>query len=141
MATPYVAGVVALMLSANHNLSESQVRQIVTQTADKSVQSTTSSLTARSTINTMMTSHSFSIKPVVQKMSEISGLGFRSTINSMTTSSTVDNNNILLNSNIRSQFVSYYDNSVDDNSSYSISSDDDTDIENRTILHHYRVFL
>jgi subtilisin len=33
MATPHVAGVVALMLSANHNLTDAQVRQIVTETA------------------------------------------------------------------------------------------------------------
>lgn len=36
MATPYVAGVVALMLSANKGLTESQVRQIVTATAANS---------------------------------------------------------------------------------------------------------
>ncbi|MEH2161899.1 MAG: S8 family peptidase [Nostoc sp.] len=44
MAAPHVAGVVALMLSANHNLTDSQVRQIVTETAGNSTQSTNSSL-------------------------------------------------------------------------------------------------
>lgn len=44
MATPHVAGVVALMLSANRNLTDSQVRQIITSTADNSTQSLTSSL-------------------------------------------------------------------------------------------------
>jgi subtilisin len=43
MATPHVAGVVALMLSANHNLTDAQVRQIVTETAGNSTQSTNSS--------------------------------------------------------------------------------------------------
>ncbi|MBW4594824.1 MAG: S8 family peptidase [Brasilonema angustatum HA4187-MV1] len=33
MAAPHVAGVVALMLSANHNLTDAQVRQIVAETA------------------------------------------------------------------------------------------------------------
>lgn len=33
MATPYVAGVVALMLSANPNLTEAQIRSIITRTA------------------------------------------------------------------------------------------------------------
>ncbi|MEH2129657.1 MAG: S8 family peptidase [Nostoc sp.] len=44
MAAPHVAGVVALMLSANHNLTDAQVRQIVTETAGNSTQTTTSSL-------------------------------------------------------------------------------------------------
>ncbi|NDJ21966.1 S8 family serine peptidase [Nostoc sp. B(2019)] len=42
MATPHVAGVVALMLSANPNLTDAQVRQIVTETAGNSTQASTS---------------------------------------------------------------------------------------------------
>ncbi|MFN6484395.1 MULTISPECIES: S8 family peptidase [unclassified Nostoc] len=42
MATPHVAGVVALMLSANPNLTDAQVRQIVTETAGNSTQTTNS---------------------------------------------------------------------------------------------------
>ncbi|ARV61746.1 peptidase S8 [Nostocales cyanobacterium HT-58-2] len=38
MATPHVAGVVALMLSANHNLTDGQVRQIIADTAVQSTQ-------------------------------------------------------------------------------------------------------
>lgn len=44
MAAPHVAGVVALMLSANPNLTDAQVRQIVAETSGNSTQSTTSSL-------------------------------------------------------------------------------------------------
>ncbi|MCC5663075.1 S8 family serine peptidase [Nostoc sp. CHAB 5784] len=43
MAAPHVAGVVALMLSANPNLTNAQVRQIVAETAGNSTQSTNSS--------------------------------------------------------------------------------------------------
>ncbi|MBD2528467.1 S8 family serine peptidase [Nostoc flagelliforme FACHB-838] len=43
MATPHVAGVVALMLSANPNLTDAQVRQIVTETAGNNTQTTTTS--------------------------------------------------------------------------------------------------
>ncbi|OYE01377.1 S8 family peptidase [Nostoc sp. 'Peltigera membranacea cyanobiont' 232] len=39
MASPYVAGVVALMLSANHDLTQSQIRDLVTSTAGNSTQS------------------------------------------------------------------------------------------------------
>ncbi len=41
MASPHVAGVVALMLSANHYLTQSQVQQILTSTAVNSTQSPT----------------------------------------------------------------------------------------------------
>ncbi|MEH2139170.1 S8 family peptidase [Nostoc sp.] len=44
MATPHVAGVVALMLSANHNLTDAQVRQIIAETAENSTKTTNSSL-------------------------------------------------------------------------------------------------
>ncbi|MBG1260852.1 S8 family peptidase [Nostoc commune] len=40
MAAPHVAGVVALMLSANPNLTDAQVRQIVAETSENSTQST-----------------------------------------------------------------------------------------------------
>ncbi|MEH2326780.1 MAG: S8 family peptidase [Nostoc sp.] len=43
MAAPHVAGIVALMLSANHNLTDAQVRQIVAETAGNSTQTTNSS--------------------------------------------------------------------------------------------------
>ncbi|MEH2024196.1 S8 family peptidase [Nostoc sp.] len=44
MAAPHVAGIVALMLSANSKLTDAQVRQIVTETAGNSTQTTSSSL-------------------------------------------------------------------------------------------------
>ncbi|MBU7585207.1 MAG: S8 family serine peptidase [Nostoc sp. TH1S01] len=43
MATPHVAGVVALMLSANRSLTPTQVRQIITETAGNNTQAATSS--------------------------------------------------------------------------------------------------
>lgn len=44
MAAPHVAGVVALMLSANSKLTDAQVREIVADTAGNSTQTTSSSL-------------------------------------------------------------------------------------------------
>ncbi|RCJ23165.1 hypothetical protein A6S26_01000 [Nostoc sp. ATCC 43529] len=44
MAAPYVAGVVALMLSANPSLTPKQISQIITETAGNSTQTTVSSL-------------------------------------------------------------------------------------------------
>jgi subtilisin len=48
MAAPHVAGVVALMLSANPSLTDAQVRQIVAETAENGTQSTTSQNTSSS---------------------------------------------------------------------------------------------
>jgi len=138
MATPFVAGVVALMLSANHNLTDSQVRQIVTQTAQNSTQAATFSLKASPMLNSMMASTSFSAQPIAEKMTEISGSEVRYIVNSMVNSPTIENNNMLINSDIGSQLVSNDQNAFDDNSSgYSISSDDNTDAENIALLKQY----
>lgn len=52
MATPHVAGVVALMLSANSNLTDAQVRQIITETAGNNTSTATFNFsTDLSTIN------------------------------------------------------------------------------------------
>ncbi len=117
MATPHVAGEVALMLSANHNLTASQVCQIVTQTAENSTQAAKAS----PTINSMIANTSFSTKPVTESM--IASTSFSA-------SPTVENNDMFVNSNIGSQFLSYYQNTLGDNSHYSISGDDDTDADN-----------
>ncbi|MEH2300716.1 MAG: S8 family peptidase [Nostoc sp.] len=77
MAAPHVAGVVALMLSANHNLTDAQVRQIVTETAGNSTQTTSSSfnlsnvsslanqvIASTATNSTQTTSSSFNLSNV-----------------------------------------------------------------------------
>jgi subtilisin family serine protease len=142
MATPYVTGVVALMLSANHNLTDAQVRQIVTQTGEKSKQASTSSLQSSSTINSMMSSTSFSAKPVAENSRESSREYISFADDSMTASSTIVSNNMLINLNLWSEFLSNHQDTLDDNSmSYSISSDDNTDTANITLLEEYREWL
>ncbi|MCW5314888.1 S8 family serine peptidase [Nostoc sp. KVJ3] len=57
MASPYVAGVVALMLSANHNLTESQIRDIVTSTAGNSTQSSSYTSEVQSLTSSYLFTH------------------------------------------------------------------------------------
>ncbi|OYD96838.1 hypothetical protein CDG76_08735 [Nostoc sp. 'Peltigera membranacea cyanobiont' 210A] len=84
MAAPHVAGIVALMLSANSNLTDAQVRQIVTETAGNSTQTTNSSLnssnfssligqgiTETAGNNTQITSSSFNISNVSSLASRV----------------------------------------------------------------------
>ncbi|MEH1850373.1 MAG: S8 family serine peptidase [Nostoc sp.] len=133
MATPFVAGVVALMLSANHNLTDGEVRQIVTQTAQHSTQTTTSEDIASPTLNSMIASTSFSSQLVAEKMIEISSSEVMSIINSMVTSPIIGSNNILINSDIRSQSLSNDQKTFDDS-----SSNDNTDAENINLLELYQ---
>ncbi len=142
MATPYVTGVVALMLSANHNLTDAQVRQIVTQTGEKSKQASTSSVQSSSTINSMMSSTSFSAKPVAENSRESSSEYISFADDSMTASSTIVSNNMFMNLHLWSEFLSNSQDTLSDNSmSYSISSDDNTDTANITLLEEYREWL
>jgi len=62
MASPYVAGVVALMLSANHNLTESQVREIVTSTAGNSTQSSSYTSEVQSLPSSLIFAHQLKTK-------------------------------------------------------------------------------
>ena len=84
MAAPHVAGIVALMLSANSNLTDAQVRQIVTETAGNSTQTTSSSLKISNVSslasqviaetagnNTQTTSSSFKISNVSSLASQV----------------------------------------------------------------------
>ncbi len=84
MATPHVAGVVALMLSANSSLTDAQVRQIVTETAGNSTQTTNSSFNLSNVTslasqviagttgnNTQSTSSSFNLSNVTSVASQV----------------------------------------------------------------------
>lgn len=115
MATPHVAGVVALMLSANRNLTPAQVRQIITETAENNASAAKAG--------------SFNISSMVQQaMSDNKLLPIYAPIpNHQTSASTLSINNISSNpqietsaklpnhstsTNIGSLSHRYYDNSL-----------------------------
>jgi subtilisin family serine protease len=134
MAAPHVTGVVALMLSANHNLTDAQVRQIITQTAGNPAKSTTFTSTTSSTTKSMLTSTSFNAKPISENTSETFDLSLsRSTVKSMfinnNFSPTIENNGTLVSSNDWSKFISDDQNTFGDGSIYSFISDNGSDIE------------
>ncbi|MCW5315775.1 S8 family serine peptidase [Nostoc sp. KVJ3] len=101
MATPHVAGVVALMLSANHNLTDAQVRQIVTETAGNSTQSTNSSLNI-SNVSSLgsqamsMTSYAYGDATENNRQTLISGLKI-SNVSSLAKQVISDNNLLAIN--------------------------------------------
>ncbi len=148
MAAPYVTGVVALMLSANHNLTPDQVRQILTSTAANSSQSlgtspNTSSLVpqtiASTAVNTSPSSSprsntSLRMHQTIADMT-VNNLPantpsfnlksiceFHSEISSLNPISTSASRSVLMNSDIASKF-SYY-NSTPSSNSYDSFADD-----------------
>jgi subtilisin len=62
MAVPHVAGVVALMLSANSNLTDTQVRQILAETSGNHTTATTFTLNMESFIQPSTTTSSLSLE-------------------------------------------------------------------------------
>lgn len=154
MATPHVAGVVALMLSANHNLTDAQVRQIVSETAVHSTTTPSFSLPGLSLKDSITQSHiatsSLSITEyqdgscAVPPASEIqwgdqmptpqNQLDYANTLQqySFSASPEIGNNEMFDNPVLWSQFSSYQttlDNNVN-YSNYSISDYSGTDSEN-----------
>jgi subtilisin len=113
MATPHVAGVVALMLSANHNLTDEQVRQIITNSAANSTKTLTSTSNTSSWRQMIaeMTGNNLPDPTTSFKISSVSE-DKTATLNPI---SELPSGSSFVNSNIGSQFR-YYDNAVVNNS-------------------------
>ncbi|NWF62025.1 MAG: S8 family serine peptidase [Fischerella sp.] len=124
MATPHVAGVVALMLSANPNLTDSQVRQIITQISGTTTQSkvATTTYTANGDAATFrISASSFSSNNIATSSD---------TVISSNSTNSVDKNNLFENLHTWTDFGNDYKNSVADTSYMSISSEEYTQGEN-----------
>ncbi|AUB36465.1 Serine protease, subtilisin family [Nostoc flagelliforme CCNUN1] len=99
MAAPHVAGVVALMLSANPNLTDAQVRQIVAETAENSTQSTNFSSNISSSVpSPVMSTTSYAYADAAENSSQSTISSF-SSFNISNVSSlarqVISNNNLL----------------------------------------------
>lgn len=119
MASPHVAGVVALMLSANPNLTESQVRQMITGTAVKSQQTTAFDSSSSSINQSANSTQPIPLPPVVVSVGE-NGLQVRfgdyilpnsqkNSISYISSSSTVNSS-----VNQPQSFLHYYENGLVD---------------------------
>ncbi|MBW4688289.1 MAG: S8 family serine peptidase [Komarekiella atlantica HA4396-MV6] len=121
MATPHVAGVVALMLSANPNLTDAQVRQIVTETAGNSTQASSYSFnnfnvnslvsqtitqTANYTPASSSNFNSFNVNSLVSQTSTQTE-NYLTPANNFNTISQLENNDMLVNPESWLQFQDY----------------------------------
>ncbi|MBD2597150.1 S8 family serine peptidase [Nostoc spongiaeforme FACHB-130] len=109
MATPHVAGVVALMLSANRSLTPTQVRQIITETAGNNTQAATPS----SQIDSISTSSI--VKSVLASSNyQISATNFsvdHHSVSEITSPAKINHQNNAINSATSLQFH-YYNDSI-----------------------------
>lgn len=135
MATPHVAGVVALMLSANHNLTEAQVRQILTNSAANSTQAVTSSSNTSSwrQIIAEMAGNSLQAPTTSFQISSLSE-GNTVTLN-LNPISKSETQSLFVNSDIESKF-SYYDTTPSKNSDDSLANQNGIDLDKLLQFQH-----
>jgi subtilisin len=127
MASPHVAGVAALMLSANPNLTSAQIRQMITETAGNSLETTSTSSFSGSYTNENYRNSNFSVSYPTESnipqyrdnMSEIEPKLLQVTpqyqlksLSNYSPSSRVGDDKMLLNSELWSGFGSDYVNDL-----------------------------
>ena len=123
MASPHVAGVAALMLSANPNLTSGQIRQMITETAGNSLQTTSTSSLGRSYTSEIYRDSNFSVSyptesnisqyqdnttEIEPELLQVTPQYQLERSSNYSPSSTVGNDEMLLNSELWSEFSNEY---------------------------------
>ncbi|MEA5598694.1 S8 family peptidase [Rivularia sp. UHCC 0363] len=130
MATPHIAGVVALMLSANPNLDSKQIRQVLEETASNNVQTITIKFDSTDLIN----SKAFDVDSgYTSKISTIFNSINVTTFN-LSPSPNIDNS---VKSYIESQFLNYQQNTLGNKNNQIFSSNIESMLEDSDILLQY----
>ncbi|MDZ8055271.1 MAG: S8 family peptidase [Aulosira sp. ZfuVER01] len=129
MAAPHVAGVVALMLSANHSLTDAQVRQILTQTAGNSAPNPDTGFSAGSLVSQFIAEIAGNNPSFSSASFETSAIAENYTVDfSSNAASQPESNKSYGNANVCSQ-SRYYDSNLNTNSYNSLENNQPTDIE------------
>lgn len=129
MAAPHVAGVVALMLSANRSLTDAQVRQLLTQTAGNSAPNPDTGFSAGSLINQFIAEIAGNTMRFTTSSFDGSAIAKNYTVDfSLNTPAASESNSSFQNANIWSQFR-YYESNLDSNSYNSVANEQVTDLE------------
>ncbi|OUL20083.1 peptidase S8 [Nostoc sp. T09] len=133
MAAPHVAGVVALMLSANHNLTDAQVRQIITQTAGNSAPNPDTGFSTGSVVSQLFAEIAENTTKLSTSSFDSSAIAENYTVDfSSNAPSQPESNDSFGNANLWSQFR-YYDGDLNTNSYNSLETDQATDLQ-KTLL-------
>ncbi|MDZ7960340.1 MAG: S8 family serine peptidase [Aulosira sp. DedQUE10] len=129
MATPHVAGVVALMLSANPLLTDAQVRQIITQTAGNNASNPNVGFSAASLRSQFIAEIAGNTTQLSTSSLNVSPLTENNTLDlSLNITSQPESNYSLHSANIAAQFR-YYESNFDSNSYNSFENDSSADLE------------
>ncbi len=129
MAAPHVAGVVALMLSANPNLTDSQVRQIITQTAGNNAPNPDTGFSVGSFVSQYIAEIAGNTTRFATSSFESSAIAENYTVDfSSNAPAASESNSSFQNANIWSQFR-YYESNLDSNSYNNVANDQVSDLE------------
>jgi len=143
MAAPHVAGVVALMLSAKSNLTDAQVRQILTSTAANG--GTLPSQTATSTTssnNTVSSISSYTTASISLSSDTTASNGSNNLINNIEQSTSV-NQDVFVNNSLWKQFIRYQASNENNKFAHLEEENDDKAVSNKRkkILEDYNNWL
>lgn len=129
MAAPHVAGVVALMLSANRTLTDSQVRQIITQTAGNSAPNPNTGFSASALISQYIADIAGNTTRFSSFSFDGSAIAENYTVDFSSNAATQPESNYSFqNAEVWSQFR-YYESTLHNNSYNSVANDQLTDLE------------